>query len=315
MTVSNREFSEQELANAGRLTVDLIGEACDNADTTEITWLVERFRVELMTMFFSYSGWERNILGCIEKLGSAEIAEQALQSVEDYEIAPERRCATEGVAADWNTRVDALLALNEQGKGVQLVADAQALRVDALALHDSMMSRVVALLSIAYRQFGEAELNWVFSQVMRTEGMDGDGNLSFREKVENIMQFTRCHMLPFTVTEDDHKVTFMPDPCPSGARLIREGHYDKPRDNAIVTDQSALTYGRREFPIYCCHEPSMELTTALRTGVPLFIVDPPEDVGISPCKVYIYKDPANIPEKYYHRLGIEKPADLIATSQ
>jgi len=59
----------------------------------------------------------------------------------------------------------------------------------------------------------------------------------------------------------------------------------------------------------------MELSSILRTGVPLFIVDPPEDVGISPCKVYVYKNPADIPGKYYERLGLDKPEDLIASDQ
>ena len=52
----------------------------------------------------------------------------------------------------------------------------------------------------------------------------------------------------------------------------------------------------------------------LNTGVPLFIVDAPEDVGITPCKIYVYKNPAEIPEAYYQRLGLEKPEDLIAIS-
>ena len=176
------------------------------------------------------------------------------------------------------------------------------------------MSRVVALLSKVFEDHDEDGLRWVLSEVMRPESMDPDGKTPFREKVENIMLFTRCHLLPFTVTEDEEKVTFMPDPCPSGARLIREGHYEKPRGNTIVREPGPLTFGRSDMPIYCCHEPSMELSSVLQTGVPLFIVDPPEDVGISPCKVYVYKDPADIPDSFYERIGVERPQDLIVRS-
>ncbi len=122
------------------------------------------------------------------------------------------------------------------------------------------------------------------------------------------------HLQPFRVVEDDEKVTFLPDPCPSGGRLMLEGHYDPPRNGSYVTKPGALTYGRDNLPIYCCHEPAMELSSIEKTGAPVFIVDPAKDIGKTPCKIHVYKDPKNIPEKYYKRLGLERPEDLIAIS-
>jgi len=308
-------FSDRELAEAGRLTVDLIAERLQQGQVDSATSLVNRFQEELMTMFFSYTGWEESILECIEELDGEARRNEVLAAVENWEVAPERQVETRGVAERWNAEIDQILALIKAGAGSEACQRARALREQALALHDGLMSRVSALLSILYEDHGEAELRRVLNLVMKPEAMDPDGKQPFREKVENIMRFTRSHLLPFTVTEDAEKVTFMPDPCPSGARLIRDGHYESPRNGAIVRDAGPLTYGRDEFPIYCCHEPAMELASALRTGVPLFIIDPPEDVGISPCKTYVYKDPRDIPDVYYQRLGLKKPEDLIASSR
>lgn len=310
----NRVFSEEELALAGRLTVDLIDEALQRGESAAAVKLVERFQLELMTMFHSYTGWEKAIGACIVELSSEARLNEIMAMVEDYEVAPERDVTTKGVARDWVAQLEDIVTQIEGGQSAGQAERARAIAEHALTIHDGVMSRVVAQLSHVYADHSDDDLTWVFSQVMKPEAMDPDGKLPYREKVENIMHFTRCHLLPFTVTEDDEKVTFMPDPCPSGARLIRSGHYEAPRNNAVVQGPGALTYGRKELPIYCCHEPAMELVSALKTGVPLFIVDPPEDVGISPCRVYVYKDPAEIPNQYYERLGLTKPEDLIAST-
>jgi hypothetical protein len=307
-------FSDLELAEAGRLTVELIAENLERGQHSEAKNLVTRFQEELMTMFYSYSGWETSILGCIAEVDGEARSVEVLAGVEDWDIAPERKIETRGVAGRWVEELKKIQLLIDEGLVAEAGQRAHTLREQALELHDGLMSRVSALLSVVYEDYGDEELKRILNIVMKPESMDPDGKIPFREKVENIMRFTRCHLLPFTVTEDEEKVTFMPDPCPSGARLIRSGHYDSPRNNAIVRDAGPLTYGRAQLPVYCCHEPAMELSSVLRTGVPLFIVDPPEDVGISPCKIYVYKDPAQIPEGYYQRLGLEKPEDLIAVS-
>ncbi|MFK7977272.1 MAG: hypothetical protein AB8C02_14145 [Halioglobus sp.] len=308
----SRVFSDEELAQAGRITADVIGDALECGDAALAVTLVNRFQLELMTMFHSYTGWEKAIGACIVELSSQERLQAIMAQVEDYEIAPERNVQTKGVARQWVAELEDIVAEIERGNLEGQAPRAHAIREHALTIHDGVMSRVVAQLSHVYAEHTDDDLRWVFSQVMKPEAMDPDGKLPFREKVENIMTFTRCHLLPFTVTEDHEKVTFMPDPCPSGARLIRDGHYDAPRNNAVVKGPGPLTYGREDLPVYCCHEPAMELVSALKTGVPLFIVDPPEDVGISPCRVYVYKDPAQIPDQYYERLGLKKPEDLIA---
>jgi hypothetical protein len=312
---THRVFSERELADAGRLTVDLIAESLERGQVADAKSLLQRFEEELMTMFFSYTGWDASILDCCEELGGQAFRDDVLKVVNNYDIAPERQVETAGVAQRWQAEIVTISGLIDEGASVAAAERAGVLRLEALSLHDGLMSRVAALLSQVYESHGEDTLNTVLQRVMNPGAMDPDGRIPFREKVENIMCFTRSHLLPFTVTEDAEKVTFMPNPCPSGARLIQAGHYESPRSGAIVRGAGPLTYGREDFPVYCCHEPAMELSSILSTGIPLFLVDPPDDVGISPCKVHVYKDPAQIPEHYYQRLGLSKPEDLIARSR
>ena len=78
-------------------------------------------------------------------------------------------------------------------------------------------------------------------------------------------------------------------------------------DGLVVEGPRPLTYGRDTLPVYCCHEPVMERASIEATGVPLFVVDPSDRLGEEPCRTYLYKDPAKIPERFYERLGLTKP--------
>ena len=69
-----------------------------------------------------------------------------------------------------------------------------------------------------------------------------------------------------------------------------------------------ITYGRESLPVYCCHEPAIEIASIQKTGVPMFIVEPSDELGVKPCKTYLYKNSAGIPERFYTRLGLEKPS-------
>ena len=185
MSSTDRVFSATELADAGRLTVDLIGERLRDSDPVAAQALVERFRSELMTMFFSYTGWENSILDCIEQLDGQARRNAALASIENWEVAPERQVLVAGVAKRWNAELDSIKQLIDGQLPADAAARAACLRLEALALHDGIMSRVVALLSIVYDDHGEPQLHWVLGEVMRPEAMDPDGKIPFREKVEH----------------------------------------------------------------------------------------------------------------------------------
>ena len=86
---AGRVFSDEELAEAGELTVDLIERRLQRGLTSEALALVERFQQEIMTMFFSYIGWEKSILEAVAELDGESQRDQVLAAVGDWEVAPE----------------------------------------------------------------------------------------------------------------------------------------------------------------------------------------------------------------------------------
>ena len=311
MSQAHRVFSAEFLASAGTPSVDLVEASLLQGDRAAAAAQLKTQRNEYWGMFYNYRGWQRRLLAAFDE-GGVTSAAQACQRV-DVPDAPERAVKTDTLLDGWSATLEQLGKLVEQGD----VNDAIALNRDwyneALAAHDGMMSRVNGLLSEYYRAHGTDATLTLLQEVMDVTAFDPDGTLPFKEKVEKLVYFTRVHLLPFALVEDDEKVTFMPDPCPSGARLIRAGHYEAPRNAAIVTDSGPATYGMDSLPVYCCHEPAMEISSWLHTGTPVFIVDPPEQgLGVTPCKIYVYKNKADIPARFYQRLGLQKQGDVIA---
>ena len=67
------------------------------------------------------------------------------------------------------------------------------------------------------------------------------------------------------------------------------------------------SYGREGFPLYCTHCAFMNELLPIRWyGMPLYPSRPPEDFDHDPCTWYWYKDPADIPDEYWRRYGLER---------
>jgi hypothetical protein len=74
-----------------------------------------------------------------------------------------------------------------------------------------------------------------------------------------------------------------------------------------VEKPQRMTYNRANFPVYCAHEPPMELTDIEKNGAPFVVVEPAAVLGKEHCSFIIYKDKSKVPAKYYERLGLKKP--------
>lgn len=213
----DRVFDEEYLVSAGVLTVDLIERSLQLESTAQAGLLEDRFQQEIFTMYYSYEGWEKAILEELTVLGGEAMSQQALAAIEDISIAPERIIAFEGLVDQWAQRFAQIETALEQADYQVVHTNCCSLHQEALAVHDGMMSRVTALLSILYKEYGDEILMKVLQAVMRPELMDPDGTLPFKEKVEKIIHFTRSHLQAFRVVEDDEKVTFFLTPVQAAA--------------------------------------------------------------------------------------------------
>ena len=176
-------------------------------------------------------------------------------------------------------------------------------------LHDGYMFWVTGLQTHIYRNYGidalekaEREAHTIEAKTVFKPSKETD----LYSRVKNMAKGLRGHLQPLTIEEDDEKIVITMKPCGSGERIIEKGGYEA--GLARVTDPHPITWGMKDFPIYCVHCPVMEMLAIENTGEfqPVHLATDPMRHGF--CHFAFYKDPADIPEKYYQRLGKEKPA-------
>jgi hypothetical protein len=182
-------------------------------------------------------------------------------------------------------------------------------------LHDAYMFWVSGLLSHIYRRYGVDALEAAELEAHSIEGRalgrkapgGGAGTVDFRSQVENLIGGLRGHLQTITVEEDDEKVSLTMNPCGSGQRIYARFAAEPAIGLATVEGPHAITWGKKDFPIYCVHCPVLEILAIERTGYPSPAVFPAGEVGADACHFYIYKDPEAIPEALYTRIGRKKP--------
>ena len=196
----------------------------------------------------------------------------------------------------------------------------EGMKSEWLMLHDLYAGSVAGLLTFIKDRLGEEAI---------AEAHEDSMERDWRRQVEKISEVDRralVYMLAatwrahstsgtgknpgaFTISEDDEKITFAMNPCGSGQRLWRNGHYKRPNGYAVTEQAHDWTYGRKDFPIYCTHCAFMnELLPIKWIGFPIYPSNPPEDFDHDPCVWHWYKDQAAIPAEHWERYGLEKPA-------
>jgi hypothetical protein len=176
-------------------------------------------------------------------------------------------------------------------------------------LHDGYMFWVTGLLTHIYKNYGIDAVEAAEREAHTIEGktvFKPPELIDLRSKVEYLASGLRGHLQTIKITEDDEKISLTMQPCGSGERIIQKGGYKPETGLARVKEPHHITWGMKDFPIYCVHCPVMELLSIENTGDfgPIHIVDEPIRHGS--CQFVFYKDPEKIPEKYYTRIGKTK---------
>ena len=177
-------------------------------------------------------------------------------------------------------------------------------------LHDGYGIWVTGLQTYIYKKLGidaleEAEreahtieAKTVFKPIEKTD---------IRSLVEHLAGGLRGHLQPIKIVEDDEKVSLTMQPCGSGERIIQSGGYKPEVGLATVKDPHPITWGKKDFPIYCVHCPVMEMLQIEATGsfgACHIVADP---IYHGSCQFVFYKNPADIPEEFYTRIGKKRP--------
>jgi hypothetical protein len=184
------------------------------------------------------------------------------------------------------------------------------------ALHDTFVDTVAALLSFIYDKLGEETAVYVLREVMARqlhtpELIAQRKQMGLAEKVRWLADVWRQQSTNpgLIVEEDDEKFTITVK-CGSGAKLIEKGAYQGSNGFRKLEKAGPHSWGEVNLPIYCGHCPQAHEILPIETvgqGAQFWIhVSPfPKKPG-DPCVHLIYKNPEDIPDKYYHRLGLEK---------
>lgn len=225
----------------------------------------------------------------------------------------ERLFSKDELAEMGKRTVDRLLEAIDSGDPQKAKQIAKRMYNEFQSMHDLYRNWSTAMLSFIARRFGDQVLEEALVDGVKAWWLPNaekfpKGPQGAKARVKMFAAGLHGHLQPIHIEEDDEKITMQMKPCGSGGRLVLEGKYEGPDAFYTITKpQPRLTYGRETFPVYCAHEPPMELVDIEKNGHPTVVVEPAHEIGKEVCSFIIYKDPAKIPEKYYERLGLKKP--------
>lgn len=210
------------------------------------------------------------------------------------------------------SRMQRAIAAINSGDKKTAVKEVRGLCNEFLSMHNILRDWIAAIYSYIYIHYGDEDLyqlnrdavSFWFKDLMKLYLKEEP-----RRRAEMLVAGLRGHLEPLKVEEDEEKFTITMLPCGSGGKLMIEGAYRAPRNLARVKMAQAQTFGKENFPIYCTHCAILEIVAIEELGYPIFITDPRTSDSVEEvrCQMHIYKDPKDIPEKFYERLGKRKP--------
>lgn len=177
-----------------------------------------------------------------------------------------------------------------------------------LSIHHLYREWATSLLTFIGKNYGEEVLTKAFEEACAI----GWGSVikaykegSPKRRAEMMAGALRSHHQDFEMIEDDEKITFIVRNCGSGGQQIRSGAYEPPMNLLRIKTAQPMTQGNSNFPVYCAHAHFVHALFIRLAGAPYFIEAASKNVGYEPCKIYVYKDPENIPYEVYERVGLK----------
>lgn len=205
--------------------------------------------------------------------------------------------------------------LIEAGRKEEAKAMVDYFRTEFLVVHDIYVQYVQDLLAFIAKTYGENQVEAAFRSALGTwfkvryEAYD---KMPLEEKVRLTAEGMRCHLDgperqgDFTLLEEKDRFVFKWDPCGSGGALRRRAAAEG-REVEAAAKAHPWTWGKKGVCLYCSHCSLVnEILPIENFGYPNRITEYPENPG-DPCTWYIYKNPDDIPEEYYARIGKQKP--------
>jgi hypothetical protein len=238
--------------------------------------------------------------------------------------------AMAGIEAEWpqfTAAVEAAAAACRKGDAGAADAIEHA-RAVWQAVHDRAVDRVSGLIDIAVRLVGEDRLGALWDFLMsdwydvhaRRYSLDYQPwSQSAHQLMVAIVDGFHAHLAgagrqgDIEIIDEPTRVGFRFAPCGSGGRSLDarasdgEPRAGAPFDFAVTTephDWAWNTVGICSYCVHCCQ--LNEVMPIDRLGFPTRVIDAPTWTPDSPqtsCTGWVYRDPADIPDAVYRRVG------------
>ncbi len=198
------------------------------------------------------------------------------------------------------------------------------IQIEGKGLHDSYCDWVYGLLTWIADNCGEEKLLEVFKFSKEINAVAFYSQFKKFKTVKEFVQWfaeqLRAHRSgpgekgEIKIWEEEDRYVISADPCGSGGRMRRGGELDKtpprtePPFNFGKTKKAySWSWHMKDIPYYCLHCSIWhEMMSIQEKGAPTKITEYNPDPNV-PCVSYFYKKPELVPEKYYKRVGLEKP--------
>jgi hypothetical protein len=211
--------------------------------------------------------------------------------------------------------------------------------------HDRDVDHTYALMSLVLEQLGEPAVRDMYDRVLlplfvwRYEKFDIDKH-PWDQALETLMlvacEAMRGHLVGPERTGDmelielEDRFVLRFDPCGSGQRTIRgdwiertPARMEPPYNWAVTQEKHSWNHYTPGVCLYCAHcIILMEEMPMDRFGYPVRVIDPPTYPDTNPdpnvrqqCQWQMFKDPTQVPEEYYTRVGRTKPTSFGSRAQ
>ena len=207
--------------------------------------------------------------------------------------------------------LDKVLEAIDSGDKARATELAQRMYKEFNYLHDGYFCWVTGLQTFIYRNYGLDVLEKAEREAHTTEAkiaFKPADKTDLRSRVEHLLAGVRGHLQNVVVDEDDDTVSITMKPCGSGKRLIQMGGYES--GLARAKEPHRITWGMKDFPLYCVHCPVMEMLSIEKSGNFSYVVVASDPVGREDCHFTFFKDPDKVPAAFYTRIGKKKPRSV-----
>lgn len=189
-------------------------------------------------------------------------------------------------------------------------------------LHDLMCDWVYSTLDFIAKKMGEETLYEAIryaGEVIRRPYINHIKELPVEKMVYLQAEGMRSHrsgpgeLGNIEITEERDRYVLSFDPCGSGGRMRRKGQLDglpprtaPPFNLGMMSKPYPWSWGKAGVPYYCLHCCIWsEILPIEWIGYPIRITEYSDDPE-KPCRFLFYKDPEQIPEHYFERVGKKK---------